>query len=132
VSFLARRRSDARQPGVWLREFRRATPREKRQDLIDGLDLDTAFAALTHEAPAVRECRYPLIVYILAARALQEPATPATGAARQDLLKRVAVLFGLKPTAMLRDLHAMMRQLRHDHEKWCRRHTPATATGQSS
>jgi len=104
-SFLAQFRSDPAQPGSWLLAFRKGTPRSERQALIDVLDLDAALIALSGEPPAVRETRYPFIIYVAGARALQEPATPATAAKRQDFLERIAVLFGLEPTAVLQDLH---------------------------
>jgi hypothetical protein len=118
ASFLPQFRNDPAQPRSWLRDFRKGTPRLDRQALIDTLDLDAALLALAGEAPAVRETHYPFVVYVAAARALQEPATSAAGAKRQDLLTRTAALFDLTPAAVLRDVHAMMQQLRLDHNAY--------------
>ncbi len=107
-------------PAEWLRTYREVTPRSERQDLIDRLELGRFLRGLKQEPAALRATRYPLVLYVLSARTLRDPV--AFGRAEREAhLRRVATLFGLPAPAVLRDVHAMMRQLRHDHRAWlCR------------
>ena len=112
----------------WLKDFRAKTPRERRQQLIDRLDLTKTLATLARESEAMRAAVYLLIAYVLAARALQAPETFGT-AARELVLRRMSEVFTVRPTAIAADVSGMMRRLDRDHRawlRWCEKRAAAT------
>lgn len=116
---------------AWLRTFRKTTPRERRQALIDRLNVDTTLANVTGAPAALRDEAYSIIVYVLAARAIGHPATTSElSVSRARLVGRVAKTFDLPWSAVAEDLRVMMRRLDHDHRQWLRRREkPAAVDG---
>ena len=107
--------STRRRMQKWLREFRRATPRDARQSLIDDASADAVLRELEALPPTARAGRWPLVVYLLAARSLQGPPL-----ADDALIDRLAAVFPAPPDHLRTDIRRMAAEQVRNHRHWTR------------
>jgi len=95
----------------WLFTFRRETPREQRQQLIDTFNLEEAIANLPRH--------YRRLIYVLGARALQYgPTFPVE--ARNAIVAAISTKVPRRHVAQ--DVSQMMTILNRHHVAWQARH----------
>jgi hypothetical protein len=107
--------STRRRMRKWLRQFRRATPRAARQSLIDEASAAALLRELEVLPPTARASRWPLVLYLLAARSLQGPPL-----ADDALIDRLAAVFPAPSDHVRTDIRRMTAELVRNHRHWAR------------
>ena len=80
--------------------------------MIETVDLEALVTEIETAPWQIRMRRYPLLVYLVAARTLEAVSPP------RSLTRRVALAVDVERVDVERDLRDMAHQLRYDQRRW--------------